>query len=254
MTSNETTMAWVSPQRLIGRWQPEMFRAEFLELDRVLAASDEYVSLSDYVHIHDIHAANGDAGRWRADTLEIKRSYGSSRDFDRRVLPDYVLPSEAILVGRRFASEPSIQYWNDTLYSGGGTASANLWVLASNTDESIAWVERELASEFGLLQLRRAGVGSSLNLLPAELLLEVRIKRRGPDERRSLNQVLIQSLRTDMYSASYRALKRPIILTGETFEERLREFERFLAEDTLFSSTDVFFIESATGSNEQVRR
>lgn len=247
MTSvNETSMAWISPQRLIGRWQPEMFRAEYLELDRAIDGSNDYVALSEFAHI-DATIANKTAGaRWRADTLEIKRSYGASRDVARGPLSDYSLPSEAILVARRWASEPNIHYWNDSLYSGGGTASTNLWVLASNDGESIAWIEGELTSEIGILQLQRAGVGSTLNMLSSELLLDVRVSRRSAEERRALNDVLVRNLRSDMYSASYRALRRPIILTGETFEERLREFERFLAEDTLFNSADVFFVESAT--------
>ncbi|MDM4018187.1 sensor histidine kinase [Roseiconus lacunae] len=239
-------MAWVSPQRLIGRWQPEMFRAEYLELDRELRGSNEYVALREFVHIDTAVANDSTSPRWRADTLEIKRSYGTSRDVSRGSLPDYSLPAEAILVARRWASEPSVHYWNESLYSGGGTASPNLWVLASNSGESIAWLERELSSEIGLRQLQRAGIGSVHNMLSSDLLLDIQVRRRDIDERRALNEVLLRNLRSDMYSASYRALRRPIILTGETFEERLREFERFLSEDTLFDSADAFFVEAAT--------
>jgi hypothetical protein len=225
-----------------------MFRAEYLELDRILANSDDFVALGTYLHIHDTPAAHDAVSRWRVDSMEKKRSYRAAQDSERRLLPDSELPNEAILVGKRFTSAPSIQYWNDSLYSGGGTASSNLWVLASNSNESIAWIERELASELGLLQLRRAGIGSTLSTLPGDSLLEVRIRQRSIDEQRSINSVLVHNLRSEMYSASYRALKRPIILTGDTFEERLREFERFLCEDTLFNSADIFFVESATGS------
>ena len=83
-------------------------------------------------------------------------------------------------------------------------------------------------------------------MLASDLLLDIRIRRRNIGERHSLNDTILRNLRSDMYSASHRALKRPIILTGVTFEERLREFERFLAEDALFNSADAFFVESAT--------
>jgi signal transduction histidine kinase len=242
----ETSIAWVSPQRLLGRWQPEMFRAEYLELDRVINRSNEYVPLGNFVHIVTTPADYPSDTRWRADSLEIKRSYGGLRDTTHGPMSDYALPPEALLVPRRWASEPQIRFWSDSLYSGGGTASANLWVLASNDGESIAWIERELANEIGLLQLQRAAINSTIAMLPGELLLEVRVRRRSDEERRSLNNALIQNLRSVIYSASYRALKRPIILTGETFEERQREFERFLCEDTLFDSSDAYFVESAT--------
>lgn len=246
--TNETCLAWVSPQRLLDRWQPEMFHPIYIELDRIIGNSEEFVPLREFVHIHTAAHDRSVNRRWRADTLEIKRSYVVSQETSSGVLPDVTLPNEAILVPKRWTGEPTIQYWHDALFSGGGTASPHLWVLSAKDSESIAWLERELASELGLLQLQRAAIGAQFAFLPAESLLELRIRKRTLDERRALNNVLIPTLRSDVYSASYRALKRPIILTGETFEERLREFERFLSEDTLFNSADVFFVESATNN------
>lgn len=243
-------MAWVTPGRLDERWLPEMFRAEFLELDRLLSNNDAYVRLGDFVGVSTAEVTPQSRVHWRADSLEIKRFYAYTKEESRDFLPDIALPHEALLVTKRWSNQPRIHYWNDSLLLGGGSASPNLWVLTPKDTDSIAWITQELTSEIGQLQLKRAALGSLSSFLTLESLLEIRVRMRPPEELKAISSTLINRIRLEINSSSYKALKRPIILTAETFEERLREFERFLSEDTLFEASSVFYVEPATTNRD----
>src|SRR5262249_24973069 len=81
-------------------------------------------------------------------------------------------------------------------------------------------------------------------------LLEVRVRRRPLQEQDELNSVVAAETRQDLVLLQWRNFSRPFLLTGPTFEERLRQFEKYLESERLFSRRDIFFVEPATRNKD----
>lgn len=244
-----TTWVWLSPQRLADRWHPGAFRPEYLELDRELASSASYVRLGDLVDVVS-PALEKTIAKWHVQPSGVERRF---RDTDTEsgvsALPVTALPDEAILVSRSWFRDPVVRYWNSRVFHGDGTASWAFWVLKNRVDDGIGWIYREVDAEYVRRQMRRHSVGSVSANLSRDDLLDLRIRRLDDSTRKLVNRAVVEEAQFEAASSRSRRLKRPFVLTGRTFEERLRQFERFLELEGLFSPKDAFFVEPATRVN-----
>lgn len=243
--TSETCLAWVSPQRLLDRWQPEMFRPQYIELDRQIAGSADFVRLGDLVDVVSNSQARGSA-KWHVESNGIRRGVeidASSTSTDQSVTQ---LPSEAILVCRNGVGIQEIRYWSSSVFHGDATASWDYWVLRDRTGTGCGWLYRELQSEYAQLQIQRASLGTLTPNISRADLLDLRVKRIEERDRPAANQSVIAEHKLEAASLLSRRLSRPFFLTGRTFEERMRQFERFLESEAWFSPEEAFFIEPAT--------
>jgi signal transduction histidine kinase len=238
--------AWLSAQHLDESWGPEMCRPEYLSLERRLSFDKDFLLLGEIAEVVSTPADGTE--KWYVDARGARRRVMQDRKNEQRSSLVTHLPQRAILVTRGWASAPNVHYWNQGIFRGDGAASEIFWVLQSHSEESIAWLQRELTREDGLLQLRRATAGSLMPHLTREALLNIRVRRLSVEERELANHVVLDSTREHVSSLRSRNVRRPFILTGQTFEERINQFERYLEVEGLFVRNDAFFVEPATGS------
>ncbi len=239
-------MTWVSPQRLSGRWQPEMFRAEYLALDRDLTETGNYIRLGDVVDIADDSEQVINA-KWYIDRSGIRRGVDSEISSDLKSNATRV-PTEAILVSKSWVDYPEVRYWNSQIFHGDATAHWNYWVIRMRTGDRCGWLFRELQSAQSELQLQRTANGSVTSWLQSADLLDLRIKNLDASSRQVVNDSVEMQFRSEATSLLSRKLSKPFYLTGRTFEERLRQFETFLETEALFSARDAFFVEPGTNN------
>ena len=243
--TNETTLVWVSPQRLLDRWQPEMFRPEYRELDRILAQPSEFVNLGELVQV--VRQGSGDVRtKWHIDPSGVTRRFQGQDADTAASLPDTTLPDEALLVSRSWGQNPVIRYWNARLFHGNATAGWRFIALSSGTGQSIAWLRRELESEYGRLQLNRRALAVGPYHLSVEDLLTVQVRRLSQQEQELAGHEIYNETIREASALWSRRLSKTFVLTGRTFESRLRQFEEYLVTESLFSAADAFFVEPAT--------
>jgi signal transduction histidine kinase len=244
-------MAWVLPQRLTGRWQPEMFRAEFLELDQQIEGWKRVVRLGDLVSfVHetsDVHEVTWNANPLNGISRHFPDPQSSGDDFES---VKTVLPSQAILVANAWTGNQRILFWDEELYSGKGVADSSLFVLKSRGHDSIAWIYRALASEASRLQLERAAVGTTFRSIAAQDLLGVKLELPPEAERITIGRGVLDAERQSAMTLRARKLSKSVVLLGRTYEERLDEFEELLVREFGLSPKDVFFVEPATRSRD----
>jgi signal transduction histidine kinase len=241
-------MTWVSPQRLLDRWQPEMFRARFLELDQQIASWQRIAKLSDLVSIVQ-RTENDDASdvTWKVSAPNgITRSFPDPASDESFRTHKAVLPDQALLVTRTWFGEPKVIYWDSKVHHGKGAVDSSFFVLVSRTGESIAWLHKALMSECGLLQLKRYSVGSTIHSITASDLLDMKIQIPTEQERARMGRLVLDAEQQASTALRTRSLSKSTILTGRTQEERLNEFETLLFRELHFSPTDVYFVEPAT--------
>jgi len=249
LSQGSGTWAWLSAQHLSESWTAEMCRPEYLSLEARLSSTTDFLRLRDLVDIVFSTESHG-RERWYVDARGPRRRFGQGTAHDESSLLVSHLPEQAILVTRSWATAPAIRYWDQGIFRGDGAASEILWVLKSRNEEPIAWLQRELTSEDGLLQLKRATAGSLLPHLTKEALLNIRVRNLSKREREIANRIVLDSTREMVSSLRTKNVRRPFVLTGQTFEERISQFEEYLEVEGLFSRSDAFFVESATGNRE----
>ena len=243
-------MAWVSPQRLLGRWQPEMFRAEYLELDRQIESWDIVARLGDLVSIVHNSEPTTDA-IWRVSASSgVTRSFPAPEPSDSFSSRKTVLPDRAILVTRTWFDEPKALYWDAEIYRGKGVADSHLFVLESKTGDAIGWLLKALASEHGKLQIERCSIGSTFVSISSSDLLDIKIQLPSEQERDRITHVVQDAEQQNVIALRSRSLSKSVVLTGRTHEERLEEFEELLVRDFEISPDDIYFIEPATRNRE----
>lgn len=242
--TSETCMAWVSPQRLTGRWQPEMFRAEYLELDQFLSSSESLVEVRDLVQLSRKTVEDENA-TWHVEPAGIKRRFPSGKGTDRHRL---ALPEEAILVCRNWFNKPSVCYWNTSIYRGNGTVSDNFWVLTSTERGSIAWLKKEFESPYIQLQMKRKAIGEVIFPVAVEDFLDIRVRVPSLQLQSQISRSVIEEARHSAFALRSGRIRQSIELNDESHEERLRSLERFLVEQGLFDVDEIFYVEPATNN------
>lgn len=244
-----TFWSWLSAQHVVDCWQPEMLRPEYVQLDQELSGPD-YAPLREFVSLVTEPPGPDQPVRWRADSFGVSRFPVSGRRPSDDASPDVALPSESILVSKRWHDAPSVHFWSDDVFRGRGSASPSLWVLRGRTDAPIAWLLAELTNHAGSLQLRRAVSTGVVSALSAESLLEIRVRNLDLASQSKLSSAVATQTANRFASATQQAVRRFFVLTGVSFEDRLSQFEQYLQTQELFAASDCHFVEPATRSKD----
>ncbi len=246
--TDRTYWNWIEPPHLSVSWHPETFHPDYLELERDIETAGESLQrLGDLVQVVRPPTSKRGRGRWFAGLKSITEQASSSGGRDPLAMQ---LPGEAILVSRVWQDSPSIQYWNERIYRGGGSASSHLWALIRRDSGPIAWLCSELQSRLGLLQIRRASVGGTTPVLPLDSLLEVRVRQLSLDEQEQQSDLVFETTKREVETRRLRDVRKPFLLTAETFDGKLSQFETYLQREGLFSRSDGFFVEAATANRD----
>lgn len=249
--------SWVDPARLVARWDPAYFSPEYEEVDReLLSHSHAYRTLADLVTVLGParpFAESEFAPTWVACFRQGSLSFEKISSYTPGTL--IPLPAEAIVISRTFSDRAQVAYWDQTIYPGGGAATSAMIALVALKKEPIAWMVRELRSEFFRLQLRRAA--SSLEgafRIDTHALLQLKVRvPSSTDEREYAGQMVKDGLRlfyaceyASEHAASARSQVKPFLLTGSTFEERITQFEDYLLEQAFVEPDKAFFVEASS--------
>lgn len=248
--SSGTFWSWLAARHVTDCWQPERFRPEYIELERALSQMSGLAPLQDFVEFVAPSESDSQSARWHADSEGIRRRVADNSDPSESSLTSIALPEEAILVSRHWFQEPKVHYWNENIFRGHGTASSHFLVLRSRSDRSVAWLVNELIKPEAMLQIRRASAGTSLPNLSHDALMKVRVRCLSVEEQREANGAVRDGIKSEVSQLHLKTLRKPFLLTGQTFEERLTQFEQFLSFEGLFPRGDVYFVEPSTNSKE----
>ncbi|QDU37648.1 sensory histidine kinase CreC [Maioricimonas rarisocia] len=239
-----TFWTWLPAQRITSSWAPDAFRPEYLELDRELNEPGSYVRLTELVRIVD-PPVNKEPGTWHVDRSGVQRR-GVPQTREAGVATMYALPSECLLVARRWDVRPVVFYWDQKVFRGPGTTTSHFFVLEPTHGESIAWLQRELGSEKAQLQLQRFVVGTVPPNLLRESLTQLQVRNLSTEQREDFSRLVLEDCRRNASDQRTGILRRPFVLTGATFEGRLAQFEEYLESEGLFSRKNAWYIEPAT--------
>ena len=212
-------------------WCPAHYNPVYRKIDQAIAdAPDSYVPLSKLVEISTI--------KWEG-TARISYIFSISKD--KIILNRYTgeeeppnsclcLPAEAILVGNdiHYDMPIPIEYWNERYFSGKGIATRYITVLKPKFSGSIAWLVESLKSEFCQRQLIRLAQGLPITAKEIEYLLSIQIPKLDEISRNKMIEEVQEEhqrfARSSHFTQSDELDK--LILTGSTFEERMREIGR----------------------------
>lgn len=222
-----------------------MFRAEYLRLDEFLAITPSLVSLKDLVQSTRAIIRNSNA-TWHVEPSGIRRTFPGC-DIGTKTL--FALPEEAILVSRIWFHEPSVRYWNSSLFRGNGSVSDNYFVLIGTDKGSIAWLKNEFDLPYVQLQLRRRAIGEVAMSLSLEDLLDIQVQVPDLQIQSKSSREVIEETRVAANSLRTGRLRQHIELDDAGLEAKLKSLERFLIEYDLFAAADIFYVEPATSSH-----
>lgn len=249
--------SWIDPVRLDARWDATYFSPEYEEIDRRLASEPHaYRALAELVTVLGSARSSEDSD-FKATWIACLR-HGSfnfekiSSSISRALTP---LPTEAIVISRTISEKVQLAYWDQTIYSGRGAAPSELIVLAALNREPLAWLVKELRSEFFRLQLQRvASTTAGVFRIDSHALLQLKVRMpSSAEEREHAGQMVKDGLRlfyaceyASEHASSARSQVKSFLLTGATFEERLTQFEDYLLEQPFVESDKAFFVEAST--------
>ena len=244
--TNETCLAWVSPQRLLDRWQPEMFHPQYIELDRVISSWTDIARLGDLVSLVRKSDADAKDATWRVTSSGISRCFRHGSLENEFGATGTILPDKAILVMKTWLRAPLVLYWDTELYHGKGVADSHFLVLESRASQSVAWIQKALESEHGVLQLKRYAIGTVFSSISASDLLDIKIEVPSAAEQTQINRVVLDAAQQAVTSLRSRSLSKATMLVGRTHEDRLHEFEELLVRDAGISPDSLYRVEPRT--------
>ena len=255
-------VTWVAPERLLHSWLPEYFAPRFRLVDEAFASNEiALVRLGDIVSLATSSVASGTAPEWlvrrRGGTMSIER-LGHDEDLSREP-PSIALPDECVVVdGMVLDRAVAATFFSARIVGGYAATTRNSYVLAPTTRGDVAWLEAVFSDPLVSAQVDRAALGGVLPRIHADDLLDVRVPRLTPEQRRSTSDLVRRTLakRVEVLRLSRQARNqisvRPgalpsglPVLTASTFEERLEQFERFLIDDLVAHSGSGFLCQAA---------
>ncbi len=222
-----------------------MFRAEYLRLDDFLATTPSLISLKDLVQPTRTFIGNDNA-TWHVEPSGIRRRF-PGRNIGSQTF--VALPDEAILVSRLWFHQPSVRYWNASLFRGIGSVSDNYFVLVGTDKGSIAWLKHEFDLPYVQLQLRRRAFGQVAMSLSLEDLLDIQVQVPDLQVQSKSSREVIEETRVAATSLRTGRLRQHIELDDETLEAKLGSLERILVEHDLFAAANIFYVEPATSNH-----
>ena len=251
---------WIGAEKLARSWHPAFFSGEFRELDQLFESGElRYRQLGDYASLS--HGPTRELSETNAEWI-IRFRHGAvvvepvSEASSREKLQE--VPSEALIMGSLLSDQMPVFYWDESTYQGKAVTPISNLIIVPLGDVSIAWLAGELTSRESYIQMRRTSIGLTVPRLVAQVLLELKMPVRSAKEMSELSQRIIQAnvrnaafRRTRQSIQAKRADIRPLLLTGATFEERIKQFEHYLDEQQAISAPrSVFFVEAATNDQQ----
>ena len=246
---------WIAGEALEKSWLPAYFAPEFKELDDLPKKSgDEYVLLDKLVRLHQ--AIPSKTATAKADWLIVDRKGTMVTELFHGELGGetvQVVPNDSLVISPFFSDRLSVCYWEEEIFRGRAVTSARNIVLVPAGSRPIAWLAAELNSRICSLQLRRITAGTAAQEIDPEALLDILVPGHSKKTLANLVKKVrrgsfrdAEQARRSLFSADLRSNLQPLILTGATFEERIRQFENYLLEHKIVSVGDAFFVEASS--------
>ena len=129
-----------------------------------------------------------------------------------------------------------MEYWDSSLYPGGGAARPDLLVLTTLASTDPAWIAWELrTNDLVDLQLDRARRGTTVPRIDRSLLFSLWLPIPPPEKQIESGNTLRGIIREnqslsraqEMIEAARRS-QRDFVVTGATLQDRLAQFEDYL--------------------------
>lgn len=245
-------MVWVDSSNIEGCWHPEYFSPVYEAIEEILTDSSiNKVRLEELLAQAQRQPITGreDEIAWLA-----RLKLGAVNIEEVATATDYLpgtalLTRPAVVVGRNVGKGLSTAYWGEDVFQGTGAAAPEVIALTPKSEYDAAWLTAEMQSPFFQLQVRRSTIGSVVPQLSKEQLISLWVRVPPAEEQRRLGERVRQRLAIDHAKIAIEAAQSDqpqFVITGATFEERLRQFDDYLLEQAWVDRDAAFFVEAST--------
>ena len=245
---------WIVPQCLTETWLPNYFHPKYDLIESSLTESSQrWIRLGDLVeqfsptlHPTDLRVS------WSVEATSTSLRIVESEQPEVPAPGSLVLPDRAIILNLAPNHPLAVEYWDGSVYQGGGAANSDLLVLTTSSSADPAWIVWELrTNETVALQIDRARHGTIIPRVDRSLLFSLRLpfpEREQQLEYGNTVRGLIrenQSLsRAQKLIEAARRNQRDFVVTGATLQDRLRQFENYLLEENWISPGSLFSVDT----------
>jgi signal transduction histidine kinase len=254
---------WVPAERMDETWLPSYFRPQYDVLDRSLAdASQTLARLGDLIQQYTPATITSRETNVRWMIQSTTNSIAISEKQQAQSVPDgsQLLPNQAIILQLTGRGSLNVEYWDSSLYPGGGAASPDLLILTTAKSIDPAWLVWEFrTNELIDLQLTRARDGAIIPRVNRNQLFGLWLPLPDSEEQaRRANTVrgIIREnqslIRAQAIIESAKRTQRVFIVTGVTIQDRLRQFEEYLLGEDWITPGSLFSIERVEGQQKFV--
>ena len=252
-------LRWIAPERLTETLLPGYFHPKYDAVDSFLTDSTErWVRLGDLVQEFSPRTPPPPDSEisWFAEGSPTSLQISEMQPHQSTPAGSFLLPNQAILLQLTAKGSLGVEYWDSSLYPGGGAASPDLLALTTVAAVDPAWIAWELrTNELVELQLDRARLGATIPRIDRSLVLRLCLPLPGLNEQVDYSNTLRgiirenQSLsRAQKNIEAARRSQREFVVTGASLQDRLRQFEDYLNSEKWITPGSVFRLDQVEGT------
>jgi signal transduction histidine kinase len=246
----EPVMAWVSSSDVEECWHPEYFSPEYKVIDETLRdPAVNKLRLEQVLTMMPREQASGGVVDVKWVAIPRMGSITIREEAVGDLTGATIISRPSVIVGRNITKGLPVAYYGDDVFQGAAAVAQDLLVLSPKADYDPAWLVAEMQSQFFQLQVMRSTAGSSVPHVSSEQLLRLWVRVPPEEEQRRLGERVRQRLAIEHAKSAIEAAQReqpPLVITGATFEERLRQFEEYLLSQPWVDTEAAFFVEAST--------
>lgn len=249
---------WVAPSRMAETWLPSYFHLQYDVIDRSLAdASRRWARLGDLVEQHapETRKPHLTSARWIVESTSTSISISEGQQAQGLSDGTQLLPDKGIVLQLAGRNSLNVEYWDSSLYPGGGAASPDLLILTTTKAIDPAWLAWEIrTNELVEMQLKRMREGSIISRVDRSQLFALWLplpsseeQARGANILRGIIRENQSLVRAKVIIESAKRTQRAFIVTGVTIQDRLRQFEEYLLGEDWIGPESLFSLELVEG-------
>ena len=247
---------WLSAKRLAETWLPSFYHPKFDVIDATLVdPAQRWVRLGDVVEQFSPPAESprGLTTAWLVDATGTSLRI-SATEPQTPTAGTVLLPDRAIIIQVLANGSLAVEYWDSSLYPGGGAARQELLVLTSSSSADPGWIAWELrTNEILALQLNRARMG--VPYIDRSQIFRLWIPMLALNEQAQYGNTIRGMIRENHSLTRAQAIietsrrsQRDFLVTGATLQDRLRQFEDYLLGEQWIAPGSVFSIDRIEGT------
>lgn len=249
---------WIAPQYLAETWLPNYFHPRYDSIESsVTESSQRWIRLGDLVEqFSPAPHPSGLRVGWSVEGTSTSLRILESEQPEVPAPGSLILPDRAIILHLAPKSPLAVEYWDSSVYQGGGSAGPDLLVVTASSSADPAWIAWELrTNEIVALQIDRARHGTIIPRVDRSLLFSLWLPLPRREQQIEYGNTVRGVIRENQSLARAQKLikaarrnQRDFVVTGATLQDRLRQFENYLIEEKWFSAGSLFSVDTGDGN------